>query len=150
MTVRIGFIGTGFIARTHSWFLKHTAADRAIVAVHDLDADRAREFAGRVGAEDVMEPDELLDRVDVVFVTTWTSEHERLVTAAAERGVAVFCEKPLAFDATSAGPADDRVGRDGRGREPGRADPAIHAAVRACEDPARRRTLRSPAGRLVP
>jgi predicted dehydrogenase len=43
--------------------------------------------------------DELLDRVDAVFVTAWTSEHERLVATAAERGVAVFCEKPLAFDA---------------------------------------------------
>jgi predicted dehydrogenase len=101
MTVRIGFIGTGFIARTHNWFLKHTAADRAIVAVHDLDVERAQAFAERVGA-DVVEPDELLDRVDAVFVTTWTSEHERFVAAAAERGVAVFCEKPLAFDATAA------------------------------------------------
>jgi predicted dehydrogenase len=101
MTVRIGFIGTGFIARTHNWFLKHTTADRAIVAVHDLDVERAQAFAERVGA-DVVEPDELLDRVDAVFVTTWTSEHEQFVAAAAERGVAVFCAKPLAFDATAA------------------------------------------------
>ncbi len=100
MTIRIGFIGAGFIARTHNWFLKHTAADHRIVAVHDLDADRARAFAGRVGA-DVVSSDELLDRVDAVFVTTWTSEHERLVAAAAARGIAVFCEKPLAFDATA-------------------------------------------------
>jgi predicted dehydrogenase len=100
MTVRIGFVGTGFIARTHNWFLKHTEADHRIVAVHDLEPDRARAFADRVGAE-VMDEDALLDTVDVVFVTTWTSEHERLVTAAAERGVAVFCEKPLGFDAPS-------------------------------------------------
>ena len=101
MTVRIGFIGTGFIARTHSWFLKHTAADQRIVAVHDLDADRAQAFAARVGAESVG-PDELLDRVDALFVTTWTSEHERLVAAASEHRLAVFCEKPLAVDAASA------------------------------------------------
>jgi len=101
MTVRLGFIGTGFIARTHNWFLKHTEADHRIVAVHDLDRDRAQAFADRVGA-DVADEDDLLDRVDAVFVTTWTSEHERLVTAAAERGVAVFCEKPLAVDAASA------------------------------------------------
>jgi predicted dehydrogenase len=100
MTVRIGFIGTGFIARTHNWFLKHTAADHRIVAVHDLDADRAGSFAERVGAS-VMGEEALLDTVDVVFVTTWTSEHERLVATAAERGVAVFCEKPLAVDAPS-------------------------------------------------
>ena len=101
MTVRLGFIGTGFIARTHNWFLKHSAAEHRIVAVHDLDADRAQAFADRVGAEVVSE-DEVLDRVDAVFVTTWTSEHERLVAAAAHRGVAVFCEKPLAIDAASA------------------------------------------------
>ena len=101
MTVRLGFIGTGFIARTHNWFLKHSAAEHRIVAVHDLDADRAQAFADRVGAEVVSE-DEVLDRVDAVFVTTWTSEHERLVAAAAQRGVAVFCEKPLAIDAASA------------------------------------------------
>jgi predicted dehydrogenase len=101
MTIRIGFVGTGFIARTHSWFLKHTAADHRIVAVHDRDGERAHAFAERVGAAAVTD-DQLFDRVDAVFVTTWTSEHERMVAAAAERGVAVFCEKPLAFDATSA------------------------------------------------
>lgn len=101
MTVRIGFIGTGFIARTHNWFLKHSAADHRIVAVHDIDAERAQTFADRSGAE-VVGSDELLERVDAVFVTTWTSEHEHLVAAAAERGVAVFCEKPLAFDAAAA------------------------------------------------
>jgi predicted dehydrogenase len=101
MTVRIGFIGTGFIARTHNWFLKHTAADHRIVAVHDLESGRAQAFADRVGAT-VMDDHTLLDTVDAVFVTTWTSEHEHLVAAAAERGVAVFCEKPLAFDAAAA------------------------------------------------
>jgi len=100
MTVRVGFIGTGFIARTHNWFLKHSSADHRIVAVHDVDVERAQAFADRVGAE-VVDQAELLERVDAVFVTTWTSEHEHLVAAAAERGVAVFCEKPLAFDATA-------------------------------------------------
>lgn len=41
------------------------------------------------------------DAVDAVYVCTWTSEHPALVAAAAERGLAVFCEKPL--DTTMAG-----------------------------------------------
>lgn len=108
MTIRVGFFGTGFISRTHSYFLKHTHVDQHIVAVHDPDTDAARAFAGRVGA-DVVAEDELLDLVDAVFVTTWTSEHQRLVEAAAERGVAVFCEKPLAVDASIATAMSDTV-----------------------------------------
>ena len=38
----------------------------------------------------------MLDAVDAVYVCTWTSEHPRLVAAAVERGLPVFCEKPLA------------------------------------------------------
>ncbi len=51
----------------------------------------------------------MLDAVDAVYVCTWTSEHPRLVAAAAERGLAVFCEKPLATS------LDGRSG-DGRGQ----------------------------------
>ena len=47
-------------------------------AVHDPDPERAAALAARYGAAVVGE-DELLDRVDAVYVTTWTSEHPRLV-----------------------------------------------------------------------
>lgn len=102
MTLRIGFLGTGFISRTHSYFLKHSTVDHRIVSVHDVDTDRAAAFADRVGAEVAVDAERVLDTVDAVFVTTWTSEHERLVAAAAERGVAVLCEKPLAVDGAGA------------------------------------------------
>ena len=38
----------------------------------------------------------LLDAVDVVWVCTWTAAHLAAVEAAADRGLPVFCEKPLA------------------------------------------------------
>jgi predicted dehydrogenase len=101
VTIDIGFLGAGFISRTHRFFLRHVPVDHRIVAVHDPDLERARSFAARRGA-DVLAETELLDRVDAVFVTAWTSEHERLVAAAADRGLAVFCEKPLAPDAVGA------------------------------------------------
>src|SRR5262245_2911108 len=98
MTIRVGFYGAGFISRFHQWFLSQTDVDHRIVAVHDIDADRAAAFAAPHGAAVVGE-DELLDQVDAVYVTTWTSEHPRLVAKAAEAGKAVFCEKPLGVDA---------------------------------------------------
>lgn len=99
--IRIGFYGTGFIARMHTFSLASCRVEHRIVAVHDPDDERAHAFAAPFGAA-VTDEDGLLDRVDAVYVTTWTAEHERLVAKAAARGKAVFCEKPLAFDATTA------------------------------------------------
>ena len=65
----------------------------------------------------------MLDGCDAVYVCTWTSEHPRLVAAAAERGLAVFCEKPLATDLAAAEAMADAVAGAGR-RQPGRAGPA--------------------------
>ena len=101
MTIRIGFYGAGFISRYHQLLLSQCPVDHAIVAVHDVDDERAAAFAEQTGAS-VTDEDALLDLVDVVYVTTWTAEHPRLVAKAAERGLAVFCEKPLAFDTASA------------------------------------------------
>ena len=99
--IRIGFYGTGFIARMHSFSLGACPIEHRVTAVHDPDAARAKEFAARFGAA-VTGEDELLDLVDAVYVTTWTSEHPRLVEKAAARGKAIFCEKPLAVDAEQA------------------------------------------------
>ena len=95
MTVRVGFLGAGLISSMHLAFLDASSVDHAVVAVHDPDPVRADSFAHRTGAR-VLGADDLLDSVDAVYVTTWTSAHPSLVTAAARRGIAVFCEKPLA------------------------------------------------------
>ena len=101
MTIRVGFYGAGLIARMHTFFLGRSEVDHAIVAVHDPAADRAEAFAAEHGGRAVAE-DAVLDLVDAVYDTTWTSEHPRLVEAAAAAGKAIFCEKPLAIDAPTA------------------------------------------------
>jgi myo-inositol 2-dehydrogenase/D-chiro-inositol 1-dehydrogenase len=98
VSIRLGFYGAGFIARLHTFSLAEAKVAHRIAAVHDPDTARAQDFASRFDAAVVGE-DALLDRVDAVYVTTWTSEHPRLVEKAAARGKAVFCEKPLAVDA---------------------------------------------------
>jgi predicted dehydrogenase len=113
VTLRIGFLGAGFISATHRWFLRRTPVEHRIVAVHDPDRARAAAFAERCDADVVDGVAELLDRVDVVVVATWTSEHERLVGDAAERDVAVLCEKPLAVDAAAAHRMVERVEQAG-------------------------------------
>lgn len=102
MTVRVGFLGAGLIATYHSKMLRASGEDVAWSGVHDPDRDRAERFAAASGATPCPTEDEVLAGCDAVYVCTWTSEHVRLVRAAAERGVAVFCEKPLSVDLAGA------------------------------------------------
>lgn len=98
MSIQVGFLGAGFISGFHVTCLAGSRVEHRIVAVHDPDFDRARAFAARHGAV-VMSEDDLIGAVDAVYVTTWTSEHPRLVDKVAAAGKAVFCEKPLAVSA---------------------------------------------------
>jgi UDP-N-acetyl-2-amino-2-deoxyglucuronate dehydrogenase len=102
VTVRLGFLGAGFIADYHASMLQLAGADAVITVVFDPAPGRADAFSARWGGTAVAGEDEVLDGCDAVYVCTWTSEHPRLVAAAAARGVAVFCEKPLATDLASA------------------------------------------------
>jgi predicted dehydrogenase len=99
-TLRVGFLGAGLIATYHSKMIRRAGldGDGTIVraGVHDPDAERAALFARASGHQPMATEDEVLDSCDAVYVCTWTSEHRRLVEAAAQRGCAVFVEKPLA------------------------------------------------------
>lgn len=102
MTVRVGFLGAGLIATYHSKMLARSGEDVAWAGVHDPDPARAAAFAAATGATACPTEDDVLDGCDAAYVCTWTAEHPRLVAAAAARGLAVFCEKPLAVDLAGA------------------------------------------------
>lgn len=113
MTVQVGFLGAGLIATYHSKSLHVGGADVAWAGVYDPDAERAADFARASGATVRATEEEVLDDCDAVYVCTWTAEHPRLVAAAAERGLPVFCEKPLAVDLAAARSMTDVVQRAG-------------------------------------
>ena len=101
MTLRIGFVGCGLIAQSHASRL--SGVDGAdIVAVHDISSERADAFAEAHGAITVPSSDAVIEQSDAIYVTTWTSEHPRLVADVASAGKPVFCEKPLGVDLASA------------------------------------------------
>jgi predicted dehydrogenase len=99
---RIGFLGAGLIATYHSKSLRRSGAAVERVGVYDSDPRRAASFAGASGHTMMAGEDEVLDGCDAVYVCTWTSEHLRQVEKASARGLAIFCEKPLAVDLASA------------------------------------------------
>jgi predicted dehydrogenase len=109
MTVRVGFLGGGFIAHYHGKMLHTSGVDAELACVYDPDAAHADSFAAASGARLVSSEDELLSSVDAVYVCTWTAEHPRLVADVVERGLPVFCEKPLAVGVDGARAMVDAV-----------------------------------------
>ncbi|HIT74130.1 MAG TPA: Gfo/Idh/MocA family oxidoreductase [Candidatus Avipropionibacterium avicola] len=101
MTVRVGIAGAGGISRSHISGLAATEGAEVTV-VQDLDLARATETAATCGATATDSLDELLDQADAVFVCTPTAAHRPIVEQVVGRGLAVFCEKPLATDLAEA------------------------------------------------
>jgi predicted dehydrogenase len=100
MTIRVGLVGCGHIGTVHSFALgalvKAGLVDAAVTATTDADLDLASTTAAHHDAVAYADLDGLLDHVDVAWVCTWTAAHREAVLAASARGIAVFCEKPLA------------------------------------------------------
>jgi myo-inositol 2-dehydrogenase / D-chiro-inositol 1-dehydrogenase len=96
--MRIGLIGTGRIGTFHARTLA-AAPEVTHLLVTDADAARAADVAADLDATPVSSPTELLaDGLDAVVIASATSSHAALIREAAEHGVPVFCEEPIALD----------------------------------------------------
>ena len=102
MTIKIGIIGSGFIAGVHAGILARDERVR-VSTVHDLVEDRAQQLARAHDAAVAATPDEVIERSDAVFITTPNTRHVPLALAAIDAGKHVFCEKPLATTIDDAG-----------------------------------------------
>lgn len=109
--LRIGVIGAGVMGEHHAETLAFELGGCRVVAVADLDHDRANRVAERIGSADggPAEPTDdaaavIADPgVDALVIASADATHEPYVLACLERGKPVLCEKPLAPDAATAG-----------------------------------------------
>jgi len=108
---RIGLAGAGFVAPHHlkAW---QRLSDRAnVVAIADPNVEAARARAAAFGVPSVYSSvEEMLDRerLDVIDVATPRETHASICRLAAQRGLAILCQKPLAptFDEAASLVAD--------------------------------------------
>jgi predicted dehydrogenase len=100
--LRIGIIGVGKISEQYLETLPSLPILR-LVAVADLDGERARRVADEYGAS-ALTVDELLASpdIDVVLNLTIPSAHVEIGTRALDAGKHVFAEKPLGLDPVAA------------------------------------------------
>ena len=98
MALKIGFVGTGWVAGQHMKSLGQIA-EANIVACTDVDADRAAEAASRfAGAAAYTDHRKMLDEagLDAVYVCLPPHVHGQVELDIIERGLPFFLEKPLA------------------------------------------------------
>lgn len=79
--------------------LARRVPDAELGPVYDVDAAAAEALAERLGVPAAGSVDEVLaNGIDAVAICTSTDTHAELIVAAAEAGLATFCEKPISLD----------------------------------------------------
>ena len=110
-TLRVGILGTGFMARVHARAAQ--VAGATVAGVVGSRPGSGDGFAASVGARGYGDLAQMLPDVDVVHVCTPNHTHRDLALQALEAGRAVVCEKPLATSLEAAremaAAADGRV-----------------------------------------
>jgi len=99
--LRVGIVGSGGIAVNHHVPNYLRCADVHVVAACDISEAALEQMRERHGVADCYcDYRDLLarDDIDLVSVCTSNDMHYPVVMAAIERGLDVYCEKPLAMD----------------------------------------------------
>ncbi|MCS7314499.1 MAG: Gfo/Idh/MocA family oxidoreductase [Bryobacteraceae bacterium] len=102
----------GRLGRVYAADPAHRVPNARLVAVADKRSDLAEAFAREHGVPKwyASHEEAIADKeVEAVAVITPTSTHREVVTAAAEAGKAIFCEKPIALTLEEAGEMLERV-----------------------------------------
>jgi predicted dehydrogenase len=95
MHVRVGIIGAGWMAAQHVVTLQRMDGVE-VVAVCDLDQNRASELAGNAATYTDWRQLIARERPDALFVCTPPLAHREVAVAALEQGIHVYLEKPIA------------------------------------------------------
>lgn len=95
--VRLGVLGMGRQGQIHSKNIAYRIPEAELVCVSDITMERA-ELVGIDGVARYDDYRKLLSeqQLDGVVIATSTDTHEEVIRAAADAGVHVFCEKPIA------------------------------------------------------
>ena len=109
MRPKIGVIGAGIMGTSHGKSIhfcqKMGLIDCDFVALAETDAERRESYAAKAGVGWTTDDAKALiasPEINTVYICTPTHNHKELALDVLARGKALFCEKPLAFNAADA------------------------------------------------
>lgn len=94
--VRVGILGTGFIAAYHFDCMKRVhGVDVEVIGVFDIVKEKAEKFAEERGIYAFDDQDKLFSQVDAVDICTPPFTHAENIINISNARKNIFCEKPL-------------------------------------------------------
>jgi len=102
--LRAAAIGVGSLGRHHARNYAEIAREGEIefIGVCDIDSETAKRVSSDNACQSFTDWHDLLDKADVVSVSTPTETHAEIACAFLDRGVHVLVEKPIAISLTDA------------------------------------------------
>jgi predicted dehydrogenase len=101
--VRYAVVGLGYIAQIAVLpAFEHARGNSKLAAFVSGDPEKLRTLAGQYGVENTYSYEQYVDclesgQIDAVYIALPNHMHRAYTTAAAEKGIHVLCEKPLAL-----------------------------------------------------
>ena len=99
--LRTAVVGAGKMGAIHSKFYSQLN-ESELVAVVDIQKDKAEILAGQYGCQAFTDIEDLVDKVDAVTISAPTVNHLELAKGFIENNIAVMIEKPLAASVVQA------------------------------------------------
>lgn len=98
--INIGIVGLGRLGSLYVEYLSHQIPKANVIGIVDAEEEKAIETAGEFGIKhwftdyrDMFE----LNNLEAIVIASPTSTHRDVVIDAAEKGLMIFCEKPLSI-----------------------------------------------------
>jgi len=135
----VGVVGVGEMGRRHVENLRRLVPHAQLVAVADVNTERARQTAAELEIEKSYSSLEALlecKEINAVIIATPDKFHAPAVKAVAAAGKDMLCEKPLALTVSDAQECLDAVSKAGVRMQVGfmrRYDPAYSSAMKCIE-----------------
>jgi len=97
MSLKVAIVGAGRMGASHLERLRQIE-DTEVVGICDVKEDAAKDLAKRVGAKAYFDYEKMYEeeRIDAVFICTPAYARENQLELAAEKGIHIFVEKPVA------------------------------------------------------
>jgi UDP-N-acetyl-2-amino-2-deoxyglucuronate dehydrogenase len=137
MTIKYGIIGCGRIAQRHA---EHIQNNGQLIAVCDIDADKAKAMGEHYGASIFTNVEDMLTSglsIDVVSICSPNGLHAKHAIQCLNAGFHVLCEKPLAIRVQDCGEMIQAAERNNRrlfAIKQNRFNPPVAAVKKAIEE----------------